>query len=217
MVLFLWQCSWPELVLTSHCNKCCLEAVKLFHNPLVKLSEINESVLLSFTPDNWMSPSFLHFPESLAVFKDISNTFLFCLDPLPFSWCRLGFDLLRTWTLSTNKLIKGFPHSSLAKIKGHPTRSSIKKIINETQANCGNIHCPHGGGMNGHIGITMTVPENQNHFTCPMGNSSASRTTSKPSQCGSNSTLQCWHHLPEQPWSVHGLHQHANSLWKIAL
>ena len=58
-----------------------------------------------------------------------------------------------------DKLIEGFPHSSLTKIEGRPTKKTIKKIIDELRANCGNVYCPLGGGINGYLGATVTVAE----------------------------------------------------------
>ena len=64
-------------------------------------------------------------------------------------------------TPDIDKLIEGFPYSSLTKIEGRPTKSTIEKIIDELRANCGDTHCPLGGGLNGYIGITMTIAEYQ--------------------------------------------------------
>jgi hypothetical protein len=63
-------------------------------------------------------------------------------------------------TASTpDKLIAGFPHSSLPKVTGDPTFEDLKVIWRLLNTNAMSIASYEGGGRHGHLGIIMTNEE----------------------------------------------------------
>jgi hypothetical protein len=63
-------------------------------------------------------------------------------------------------TASTpNKLIAGFPHSSLPKVTGEPTFEDLKVIRRLLNTNAMIVASYEGGGCHGHLGIIMTNEE----------------------------------------------------------
>jgi hypothetical protein len=60
-------------------------------------------------------------------------------------------------TASTpDKLIAGFPHSSLPKVTGDPTFEDLKVIRRLLNTNAMSVASYEGGGCHGHLGIIMT-------------------------------------------------------------
>jgi hypothetical protein len=63
-------------------------------------------------------------------------------------------------TASTpDKLIAGFPHSSLPKVTGEPTFEYLKVICRLLNTNAMSVASYEGGGRHGHLGIIMTNEE----------------------------------------------------------
>jgi hypothetical protein len=63
-------------------------------------------------------------------------------------------------TASTpDKLIAGFPHSSLPKVTGEPTFEDLKVIRRLLNTNVMSVASYEGGGRHGHLGIIMTNEE----------------------------------------------------------
>jgi hypothetical protein len=63
-------------------------------------------------------------------------------------------------TASTlDKLIAGFPHSSLPKVTGEPTFEDLKVIRRLLNTNAMSVASYEGGGRHGHLGIIMTNEE----------------------------------------------------------
>jgi hypothetical protein len=60
-------------------------------------------------------------------------------------------------TASTGRNRFPFPHPELTKIKGKPTAITVKLLQKEVYANTRAVHCTHGGGTNGYLGITMSA------------------------------------------------------------
>jgi hypothetical protein len=58
-----------------------------------------------------------------------------------------------------DKLIAGFPHSSLPKVTGEPTFEDLKVIRRLLNTNAMSIASYEGGGRHGHLGIIMTNEE----------------------------------------------------------
>jgi hypothetical protein len=66
-------------------------------------------------------------------------------------------------TASTpDKLIAGFPHSSLPKVTGEPTFEDLKFIRRLLNTNAMSVASYEGGGRHGHLGIVMN---NEEYFT----------------------------------------------------
>jgi uncharacterized protein (UPF0335 family) len=63
---------------------------------------------------------------------------------------------------TTDKLIAGFPHSSLPKVTGEPTFEDLKVIWRLLNTNAMSVASYEGGGRHGHLGIIMT---NKEYFT----------------------------------------------------
>jgi hypothetical protein len=61
-----------------------------------------------------------------------------------------------------DKLIAGFPHSSLPKVTGEPTFEDLKVIRRLLNTNVMSNSSCEGGGRHGHLGIIMT---NEEYFT----------------------------------------------------
>jgi hypothetical protein len=61
-----------------------------------------------------------------------------------------------------DKLIAGFPHSSLPKVTGEPTFEDLKVIQRLLNTNAMSVTSYKGGGRHGHLGIIMT---NEEYFT----------------------------------------------------
>jgi hypothetical protein len=59
-------------------------------------------------------------------------------------------------TMSTTTTFP-FPHPVLTAIVGKPTARTIKQLRKEIYANARSVHSARGGGLHGHLGITMTV------------------------------------------------------------
>jgi hypothetical protein len=60
-------------------------------------------------------------------------------------------------TASTpDKLIAGFPHSSLPKVTGEPTFEDLKVIRRLLNTNAMSVSSYVAGGRHGHLGIIMT-------------------------------------------------------------
>jgi hypothetical protein len=63
-------------------------------------------------------------------------------------------------TASTpNKIIAGFPHSSLTKVTGEPTFEDLKVIRRLLNTNATSVASYEGGGRHGQLGIIMTNEE----------------------------------------------------------
>jgi hypothetical protein len=63
-------------------------------------------------------------------------------------------------TASTpDKLIAGFPHSSLSKVTGEPTFEDLKVIWRLLNTNTMSVASYEGGVHHGHLGIIMTNEE----------------------------------------------------------
>jgi hypothetical protein len=63
-------------------------------------------------------------------------------------------------TASTpDKLIVGFPHSSLPKVTGEPTFEDLKVIRQILNTYVMSVASYEGGGHHGHLGIIMTNEE----------------------------------------------------------
>jgi hypothetical protein len=63
-------------------------------------------------------------------------------------------------TASTpEKLIAGFPHSSLPKVTGEPTFDDLKVMWRLLNTNAMSVASYQGGGRHGHLGIIMTNKE----------------------------------------------------------
>jgi hypothetical protein len=60
---------------------------------------------------------------------------------------------------TTDKLISGFPHSSLPKVTGEPTFEDLKVIGRLLNTNAMSVASYEGGGCHGHLGIIMTDEE----------------------------------------------------------
>jgi hypothetical protein len=58
-----------------------------------------------------------------------------------------------------DKLIGGFPHSSLPKVTGEPTFEDLKVIQRLLNTNAMSVSSYVGGGRHGHLGIIMTNEE----------------------------------------------------------
>jgi hypothetical protein len=58
-----------------------------------------------------------------------------------------------------DKLIAGFPHSSLRKVTGEPTFEDLKVIRRLLNTNTMSVASFEGGGRHGHLGIIMTNEE----------------------------------------------------------
>jgi hypothetical protein len=58
-----------------------------------------------------------------------------------------------------DKLIAGFPHSSLPKVTGDPTFKELKVIRRLLITNAMSVASYKGGGRHGHLGIIMTNKE----------------------------------------------------------
>jgi hypothetical protein len=62
-------------------------------------------------------------------------------------------------TSTQDKLIVGFPHSSLLKVTGEPTLEDLKVIRRLLNTNDVSVASYEGGGCHGHLGIIMTNKE----------------------------------------------------------
>jgi hypothetical protein len=60
---------------------------------------------------------------------------------------------------SPEKLIAGFPQSSLPKVTGEPTFEDLKVIRRLLNTNAMSVASYEGGGRHGHLGIFMTNEE----------------------------------------------------------
>jgi hypothetical protein len=70
-------------------------------------------------------------------------------------------------TASTlDKIITGFPHSSLPKVTGEPTFEGLKVIRRLLNTNSMSVASYEGGGHHGHLGIIMT---NEEYFAIAVG------------------------------------------------
>jgi hypothetical protein len=58
-------------------------------------------------------------------------------------------------SLTTSLASMPFPHPVLTPIIGKPTLLAIRKLRREIYANSATIHCPCGGGNNGHLALVM--------------------------------------------------------------
>jgi hypothetical protein len=58
-----------------------------------------------------------------------------------------------------DKLIAGFPHSSLPKVTGEPAFEDLKVIRRLLNTNAMSVASYEGGGRHGHLGIIMTNEE----------------------------------------------------------
>jgi hypothetical protein len=58
-----------------------------------------------------------------------------------------------------DKLIAGFPHSTLPVVTGEPTFEDLKIIRQLLNANAMSVSSYAGGGQHGHLGLIMTITE----------------------------------------------------------
>ena len=62
-------------------------------------------------------------------------------------------------TVTSDTLISAFPHPTLIKITGEPTREEIIELFTQIKANASSVHTTLGGGAHGHLGAVLTAAE----------------------------------------------------------